>query len=242
MKYLEAVVGRKGCEIRWAGEEHKLALSVRAYVGKKMFSGYEHEDFYMSGRLRSLLEPEEHRRECWQQYRAMAARREPEVEPLSWLRGTGTGTGTAMTEPGNSEFGRFCRKKYVELEMDDDDDDDDDDDVTGEHTRVDGALYTAFVRMAYWVWASHRLSFASCGPRRPCIFWVEPGTEFSAASMEPAVPGLELAPDAHTPTLVPTVAFPVSPGFRLGTGTGTGPCLLPCSVYLDAMQQPSSPL
>lgn len=208
--------------VAWAQQSHKV-LAVQSHVCLRMFSGFEHEDFYMSGRLSSLLEPAKHRGECLQQFWAMAQLVE---EPLELLAG--------LTP--DCSFGRFCKKKFLQV-------------VTAameeallgglEHRRCiveeDGhpgwsRFYEVFVRMARGVWMVHKLAF-SMEPR-VCVIQADKGADFCTAYMESEVPNLELA--SETQNLLPKVAFTVMPGFQMGAQV-----LLRCHVYLNGMKAAS---
>ncbi|KAH7301722.1 hypothetical protein KP509_23G039100 [Ceratopteris richardii] len=222
--------------VEWVMEGHK-ALAVQSYVCMNMFRGFESEDFYMSGRLRWLLDPAAHRQECRQQFEAMSRMVE---EPLDLLAGVAP----------DSAFGSFCRKKFLHIMPEPMEEA-----LLGDLRHRNCLLgaesggpgggaageaahphwsrfYRCFVRMAKAVWTLHRLAF-SVEPRIRA-FRAEEGEDFLAGSMISQVPDVELAED--TPNLLPKVAFPVMPGFRMGDTI-----LLKCRVYLNGMKL-SSPV
>eukprot|EP00250_Pteridium_aquilinum_P004837 c15032_g1_i1 orf=180-1829(+) len=210
--------------VEWVIESHK-ALAVQSYVCMRMFRGFEHEDFYMSGRLSCLLDPAKHREECRQQFNAMVQMVE---EPLDLLAGVAS----------DSAFGQFCRKKFLQIfsaPMEEA--------LLGDlrhrHCLLQEAVhprwsrfYQAFVRMAKAIWTVHKLAFTS--EPRVSIFQAERGADFSTCFMMSHISNLELASDTHN--LLPKVAFTVMPGFRIGEHI-----LLRCRVYLNGMKM-SSPV
>lgn len=208
--------------VDWVTEGHK-ALAVQSYVCMRMFRGFEHEDFYMSGRLSWLLDPVWYREECKKQFDAMVQMVE---EPLDVLAGIAP----------DSAFGQFCQKKFLQIfpaPMEEA--------LLGDLRHRDCLLqkaahphwsrfYQAFVRMAKAVWMLHKLAF-SLEPR-VSVFQAERGADFSASFMESHIPNLELASDTHN--LLPKVAFTVMPGLRRGEQV-----FFRCRVYLNGMKASS---
>ncbi|KAK4407805.1 protein GRAVITROPIC IN THE LIGHT 1 [Sesamum angolense] len=73
--------------------------ALESYVSRKIYQGFDHETFYMDGSLSSILHPDQHRRDCFTQYRDMKA-----MDPIELLSILPT-----------CSFGNFCFKKYLSI-------------------------------------------------------------------------------------------------------------------------------
>ncbi|KAI4373423.1 hypothetical protein MLD38_011550 [Melastoma candidum] len=73
--------------------------ALQSYACHKFFKGFNHETFYMDGSLSSLLNPKQHRRECFTQFRDMKS-----MDPVELL-------GVLPS----CQFGKFCSKKYLSI-------------------------------------------------------------------------------------------------------------------------------
>lgn len=188
--------------------------ALESYVNRKMFQGFDHETFYMDGSLSSLIHPDQHRRDCFTQYRDMKA-----MDPIELL-------GILPT----CSFGNFCFRKYLaivhpkmeeslfgaleqrRLVL------------AGAHPR--SQFYGEFLGLAKAVWMLHLLAFSMDPP--PSHFEAIKGAEFHPQYMDSAgrIPGGGSGGrmGAGVPQMV---GFPVSPGFKLGNGS-----VIKARVYL----------
>ncbi|XP_059292970.1 protein GRAVITROPIC IN THE LIGHT 1 [Lycium ferocissimum] len=177
--------------------------ALESYVNRKMFQGFDHETFYMDGTLSSLLNPEQHRRECFTQYRDMKA-----MDPMELL-------GILPT----CSFGNFCFKKYLAIvhpKMEESlfgDLEQRRQVLAGNHPR--SQFYGEFLGLAKAVWLLHLLAFSLDPP--PSHFEASNGSEFHPKYMESVVKYSISMGIGGRMGLV--VGFPVSPGFKLGNGS-----------------------
>eukprot|EP00249_Psilotum_nudum_P019685 c27372_g1_i1 orf=815-2095(-) len=184
--------------------------AFQSYVCHRMLTGFENENFYMDGSLSFVLDPEMHRRDCFNQFLDMS-----NTDPMEMV----------SANP-DCMFGRFCKKKFLDLvhpKMEDS--------FFGtlEHrtqltngTHPCTQFYQSFLRLAMAMWLVHRLAF-SFDPTAS-IFQVRKDTEFSPIYMESIVPGLEKG--NSSPAVVPKVGITVMPGFRVEK------TIIKCQVYV----------
>ncbi|KAL3530839.1 hypothetical protein ACH5RR_010161 [Cinchona calisaya] len=186
--------------------------ALESYVNRKMFQGFGHETFYMDGSLSSLIHPDQHRRECFTQYRDMKS-----MDPIELL-------GILPT----CSFGNFCFKKYLAIvhpKMEESLFGDLEQRrlvLAGTHPR--SQFYGEFLGLAKAVWLLHLLAFSMDPP--PSHFEASKGAEFHSQYMDSVVrvPGGGGMGGGGMPQMV---GFPVSPGFKLGNGS-----LIKARVYL----------
>ncbi|XP_027089320.2 protein GRAVITROPIC IN THE LIGHT 1 [Coffea arabica] len=185
--------------------------ALESYVNRKMFQGFDHETFYMDGSLSSLIHPDQHRRDCFTQYRDMKA-----MDPIELL-------GILPT----CSFGNFCFKKYLAIvhpKMEESLFGDLEQRrlvLAGNHPR--SQFYGEFLGLAKAVWLLHLLAFSMDPP--PSHFEAAKGADFHPQYMDSVarVPG-----GGRMGAGVPqVVGFPVSPGFKLGNGS-----LIKARVYV----------
>nr|CAD1817485.1 unnamed protein product [Ananas comosus var. bracteatus] len=130
----------------------------------------------------------------------------------------------ALLEDPNSNFGKFCRAKYVAVvpsRMESSffgNSDQREFVLRGGHPRT--PFYRAFVGMARWVWALKVIAHSFI-PKAE-VFYVKRGKRYSKEYMESVVPKVMPEKDEML-----RVEFTVMPGFRIG---GT---VIPCRVYLS---------
>uniref|UniRef100_A0A7N0TJ78 DUF641 domain-containing protein n=1 Tax=Kalanchoe fedtschenkoi TaxID=63787 RepID=A0A7N0TJ78_KALFE len=171
--------------------------ALESYISHKIFQGFDHETFYMDGSLSSLLKPDQFRKECFTQFLDMKA-----MDPVELL-------GVLPT----CQFGNFCLKKYVSIvhpKMEES--------LFGNlehHKQVSAGnhprspYYGEFLTLAKSIWLLHLLAF-SLDPK-PSQFEATRGAEFHPQYMESVLKySGERVPEGQV------VAFPVSPGFKLG--------------------------
>lgn len=181
--------------------------ALESYVNRKMFQGFDHETFYMDGSLSSLLRPDQHRRDCFTQYRDMKT-----MDPVELL-------GILPT----CSFGNFCFKKYLAIvhpKMEESlfgDLEQRCQVLANSHPR--SQFYGEFLRLAKAVWMLHLLAFSMDPP--PSHFEATRGAEFHPQYMESVVRipvlGGGSGSGGRMGGLVPQmVGFPVTPGFKLG--------------------------
>lgn len=189
---------------------HHAKYALESYISHKIFQGFDHETFYMDGSLSSLLNPEQYRRDCFTQYRDMKA-----MDPIELL-------GILPTCP----FGQFCSKKYLLIinpKMEESlfgNLDQQNQVMAGNHPR--SQFYSEFLGLAKSVWLLHLLAF-SLDPA-PSQFEASRGAEFHPQYMESVVKFSDgRVPAGHI------VGFPVSPGFRPGSGSSV---IIKARVYL----------
>lgn len=195
--------------IHYARRSHRK-YAFESYVCQQMWNGFENDDFYIFGSLSSILDPDKHRRECFDEFLDMRT-----IDPLELI----------SVNP-DCLFGKFCHKKFLQLvhpKMETS--------FFGnfEHRNqiTDGAhpnsqFYQSFLRLAKAVWLVHRLAFAF-NPT-VSIFQVKRGNPFSPLCMESLVPSVE----TEEQSLPAKVGFSVMPGFRVEKG------VVKCQVYLEA--------
>ncbi|XP_041998365.1 protein GRAVITROPIC IN THE LIGHT 1-like [Salvia splendens] len=194
-----------------AGASH-AKYALESYVNRKIFQGFDHETFYMDGSLSSLLHPDQHRRDCFTQYRDMKAM-DP-VELLSIL-------------PACS-FGNFCFKKYLSIvhpKMEESlfgDLEQRQQVLDGHHPR--SQFYGEFLGLAKGVWLLHLLAFSLDPP--PSHFEASRGAEFHSQYMESVV-RVSGSNGGSKVGMAMAVGFPVSPGFKVGNGS-----IIKARVYL----------
>lgn len=181
--------------------------ALESYVNRKMFQGFDHETFYMDGSLSSILNPEQHRIDCFTQYRDMKA-----MDPVELLSILPT-----------SRFGNFCFKKYLSIihpKMEESlfgDLEQRRQVLDGHHPR--SQFYGEFSRLAKAVWLLHLLEFSFDPP--PTHFEASKGADFHSLYMESVV---RISGNGRGSMVV---GFPVSPGFKIGNGT-----VIKARVYL----------
>lgn len=169
--------------------------AFESYVWERMFHGFENESFYISGSLLSLLEPENHRRDCFLQFRHILS-----VEPMEILN--------IMPD---CPLGKFCNKKYLRIvhpKMEDAFFGNFDHRalvVNGKHPSSE--FYQTFLKFAKAVWVLHKLAFSFSYAPNP--FNVPKNAVFQPSYMETVV----TLDDSEGE--VPLVAFAISPGFKL---------------------------
>ncbi|XP_051143524.1 protein GRAVITROPIC IN THE LIGHT 1 isoform X2 [Andrographis paniculata] len=179
--------------------------ALESYVNRKIFQGFDHETFYMDGSLSSILHPDQHRRDCFTQYRDMKA-----MDPVELL-------GILPT----CGFGNFCFKKYLSIvhpKMEESlfgDLEQRRQVLDGHHPR--SQFYGEFLGLAKAVWLLHLLAFSLDPP--PSHFEASRGAEFHSQYMESVV---RIGRESSM-----VVGFPVSPGFKLGNGS-----IIRARVYL----------
>nr|CAD1817479.1 unnamed protein product [Ananas comosus var. bracteatus] len=136
----------------------------------------------------------------------------------------------ALLEDPSSNFGKFCRAKYVAvvpLRMESSffsNSDQREFVLRGGHPRT--PFYRAFVGMARWVWALKVIAHSFI-PKAE-VFYVKRGKRYSKEYMESVVPKVMPEKDEML-----RVEFTVMPGFRIG---GT---VIPCRVYLSKDATPT---
>ncbi|XP_075503848.1 protein GRAVITROPIC IN THE LIGHT 1 [Primulina tabacum] len=181
--------------------------ALESYVNRKMFQGFDHETFYMDGSLSSILNPGQHRIDCFTQYRDMKA-----MDPVELL-------GILPT----CRFGNFCFKKYLSIihpKMEESlfgDLEQRRQVLDGHHPR--SQFYGEFSRLAKAVWLLHLLEFSFDPP--PTHFEASKGADFHSLYMESVV---RISGNGKGSMVV---GFPVSPGFKIGNGT-----IIKARVYL----------
>ncbi|PIN01956.1 hypothetical protein CDL12_25534 [Handroanthus impetiginosus] len=192
--YVDSIVG---------ANHAKYALE--SYVNRKIFQGFDHETFYMDGSLTSIRHPDQHRRDCFTQYRDMKA-----MDPIELLSILPT-----------CSFGNFCFKKYLSIvhpKMEESlfgDLEQRRQVLDGHHPR--SQFYGEFLGLAKAVWLLHLLAFSLDPP--PSHFEASRGAEFHPQYMESVV--------RTSVGMTMVVGFPVSPGFKLGNGS-----IVKARVYL----------
>ncbi|KAK1426826.1 hypothetical protein QVD17_15506 [Tagetes erecta] len=171
--------------------------AIESYVNRKLYQGFDHETFYMDGSLSSLLNPNQFRSECFNQYRDMKS-----MDPIELL-------GILPT----CQFGNFCLKKYLSIvhpKMEESlfgDLEQRRHVLAGNHPRT--RFYGEFLVVAKAVWLQHLLAF-SYDPI-PARFEGSRGAEFDMGYMESVVRF-----SGGRVVVGHVVEFPVSPGFKLG--------------------------
>ncbi|OMO86067.1 hypothetical protein CCACVL1_09831 [Corchorus capsularis] len=189
---------------------HHSKYALESYVSRKIFQGFDHETFFMDGSLSSLLNPDQYRRECFNQYRDMKA-----MDPVELL-------GILPS----CHFGKFCSKKYLGIvhpKMEESlfgDLEQRNQVLAGNHPR--SQFYREFLGLAKAIWLLHLLAF-SLDPS-PSQFKASRGAEYHPHYMESVVK----ISGGRVPA-GQTVGFPVSPGFKLGNGS-----VVKARVYLVA--------
>ncbi|KAK6122113.1 hypothetical protein DH2020_044143 [Rehmannia glutinosa] len=183
--------------------------ALESYVNRKIFQGFDHETFYMDGSLSSILHPDQHRKDCFTQYRDMKA-----MDPIELLSILPT-----------CSFGNFCFKKYLSIvhpKMEESlfgDLEQRRQVLDGHHPR--SQFYGEFLGLAKAVWLLHLLAFSLDPP--PSHFEASRGAEFHSQYMESVV----RTSSGNNGGMSMVVGFPVSPGFKLGNGS-----IIKARVYL----------
>ncbi|KAJ8616547.1 hypothetical protein MRB53_035919 [Persea americana] len=183
-------------------------LVFESYVCRKMFAGFQELDFSIPTENSSSGSKQSSRKRlCFKSFMNLKSRKAMEI----------------LKENPMSEFGRFCKLKYLSVV----------------HPKMEAAFFgdvrqrslissggfpeTAFFKvfaeMAKWVWLLHCLGFSF--EKEASIFQVRRGCCFSEVFMESAADGYPTA-DAR-----PRVGFTVVPGFRVGK------TVVQCKVYLS---------
>ncbi|XP_019178250.1 PREDICTED: uncharacterized protein LOC109173469 [Ipomoea nil] len=186
-------------------------FALESYVNRKMFQGFDNETFYMDSRYASLLHPEQHRRDCFAQYRDMKA-----LDPVELL-------GILPT----CSFGNFCFKKFLTMvhpKMEESlfgDMEQRRHVLAGKHPRT--PFYNEFLWVAKEVWLLHLLAF-SLDPA-PSHFEAIRGSKFHSQYMESVAKCSNGIGGRMGMGLV--VGFPVTPGFKLANGS-----VIKARVYL----------
>eukprot|EP00249_Psilotum_nudum_P004182 c17725_g1_i1 orf=217-1500(-) len=198
--------------ISYAKQTHKK-YAFQSYVCLRMFNGFEHENFYITGSLSSILDPAKHRDDCFHQFEDMQC-----IDPLDLLRIT-----------PDCLFGKFCHKKYLYIvhpKMEESffgNSEHRNQILSGSHPY--SPFYRVFLQFCKSVWLLHNLAFAFHPVAK--IFQVRKGADYFSACMESLVQDVVM--EHETPNLLPKVGFTVMPGFRLGKTT------IKCQVYLNGM-------
>ncbi|XVF46652.1 hypothetical protein PTKIN_Ptkin03bG0044700 [Pterospermum kingtungense] len=188
---------------------HHAKYVPESYVSRKIFQGFDDENFYMDGSLSSLHNPDQYRLECFTQFHDMKA-----MDPVELL-----GIMPAC------HFGRFCSNKYLAIihpkmeeslfgglehrsQI-----------MTGNHPR--SQFYGEFLGLDKAIWLLHLLAF-SLDPSSQ--FEASRGAEFHPQYMESIVN----VSGGRVPA-GQIIGFPVGPGFKLGNGS-----VVKARVYLVA--------
>lgn len=197
--------------INYAKRSHQK-YAFESYVCQQMWNGFENDNFYIFGSLSSILDPEKHRRECFDEYLDMK-----ELDPLELI----------SVNP-DCVFGKFCHKKFLQLvhpkmETSFFGNFEHRNQIT-EGRHPNSQFYQSFLRLAKSVWLVHRLAFAF----NPTIsiFLARRGTVFSPVCMESVVPGMEINENNE----LAKVGLTVMPGFRVEK------LVIKCQVYLEALE------
>lgn len=197
--------------IHYAKRSHQK-YAFESYVCQQMWNGFENDSFYIFGSLSSILDPEKHRKDCFDEYLDMK-----ELDPLELI----------SVNP-DSVFGKFCHKKFLQLvhpkmETSFFGNFEHRNQIT-EGSHPNSQFYQSFLRLAKAVWLVHKLAFAY-NPTAS-IFLARRGTVFSPACMESVVPGMEID-ENHD---LAKVGLTVMPGFRVDK------LVIKCQVYLEALE------
>ncbi|TQD93976.1 hypothetical protein C1H46_020401 [Malus baccata] len=182
--------------------------ALQSYISRKLFQGFDHETFYMDGSLSSLLNPDQHRRDCFARYRDFKAMDPTEllgILPTCQFGKFCSAKYLAVVHPKMEEslFGHLEQRRHV---------------VEGGHPRSE--FYREFLGLAKAVWLLHLLAFSLDPP--PSQFEASRGAEFHPGYMESVV----RFAGGRVP-LGQVVGFPVCPGFKLGNGS-----VIKARVYL----------
>ncbi|KAL3829100.1 hypothetical protein ACJIZ3_017902 [Penstemon smallii] len=186
--------------------------ALESYINRKIFQGFDHETFYMDGSLTSILHPDQHRRDCFTQYRDMKA-----MDPIELVSILPT-----------CSFGNFCFKKYLSIvhpKMEESlfgDLEQRRQVLDGHHPR--SQFYGEFLGLAKAVWLLHLLAFSLEPP--PSHFEASRGADFHSQYMESVV-RISGGGGGAKVGMSMVVGFPVSPGFKLGNGS-----IIKARVYL----------
>ncbi|MCO5602226.1 hypothetical protein L7F22_056354 [Adiantum nelumboides] len=197
--------------VNYARRSHRK-YAFESYVCQQMWNGFENDDFYIFGSLSSIIDPEKHRRECYDEYLDMRG-----LDPLELI----------SVNP-DCLFGKFCHKKFLQLvhpkmETSFFGNFEHRNQIT-EGRHPNSQFYQSFLRLAKTVWLVHRLAFAFSPTAS--IFQVRRGARFSPSCMESVVLGMELD-ENHLPA---KVGFSVMPGFRVNT------VVIKSQVYLESTE------
>ncbi|KZV54877.1 hypothetical protein F511_35952 [Dorcoceras hygrometricum] len=186
------------------GSNHSK-YALESYVNKKIFQGFCHEDFCMSGgNLSSTVHPDKSRRDCFAQYRDMKA-----MDPFELLDVLPT-----------CSFGRFCIKKYLSImhpKMEESlfgDLEQRRQLLHGRHPRSE--FYGKFLEFSKAIWLLHLLAFSLDPP--PRHFETSRWAEFHSEYMESVVRISGSGRGAKVGVSL-VVGFQVSPGFKLANGS-----------------------
>lgn len=211
---LDAAVNSIEPGINYTMESHKK-LAFQSYVCMRMFSGFENENFYLTGSLSSIIDPEKHRNDCFREFLDMQ-----NMEPSELM---------SILTP-ESLFGKFCMKKFLNVvhpRMEES--------FFGnlEHRHQIGRglhprsqFYSLFLKFAKSVWLVHRLAFSFDPPLS--IFHVKRGVDFEGSYMD-SLNSVNMNHDVdntgasegnvlqlHEKPNPTIVGFTVMPGFRVG--------------------------
>lgn len=222
---LDAAVNSIEPGINYTMESHKK-LAFQSYVCMRMFNGFENENFYLTGSLSSIIDPEKHRNDCFTQFLDMQ-----NMEPSELV---------SNITP-DCLFGKFCMKKFLHVvhpRMEES--------FFGNlehrHQIAKGLhpksqFYSLFLKFAKSVWLVHRLAFSFAPP--VSIFHVKRGVDFHDSYMDSlnsvnmnhdvdnnvAIEGnTQELPEKQNPTII---GFTVMPGFRVGKKA-----IVKCQVYV----------
>lgn len=192
------------CSTSAIQSSHHAKHAIESYINRKIFGGFENETFYLDGSLSSLLNPIKFRHDCFSQFSDMKG-----MDPAELL-------GILP----NCHFGKFCSNKYLaivhpkmeesllgNLELNRAV-------QAGAHPRTE--FYAEFLRLAKAVWLLHLLAFAL--DPAPSQFEASRGAEFHPEYMESVIRSSTGRGTAVGQNQM-VVGFPVSPGFKLGTGS-----------------------
>lgn len=224
---LDAAVNSIEPGINYSMESHKK-LAFQSYVCMRMFNGFENENFYLTGSVSSIIDPEKHRNDCFRQFLDMQ-----NMEPSELVSSNIT---------PDCLFGKFCMKKFLDVV----------------HPRMEESFfgnlehrnqierglhpnsqfYSLFLKFAKSVWLVHRLAFSVDPP--VSIFHVKRGVDFHGSYMDSlnslninhdaaenfaATEGhIQQLPEKQNPK---SVGFAVMPGFRVGKKA-----IARCQVYV----------
>ncbi|KAM1148679.1 hypothetical protein ACFX2B_029054 [Malus domestica] len=191
-----------------ATQNSDAKYALQSYISRKLFQGFDHETFYMDGSLSSLLNPDQHRRDCFARYRDFKAMDPTEllgILPTCQFGKFCSAKYLAVVHPKMEEslFGHLEQRRHV---------------VEGGHPRSE--FYREFLGLAKAVWLLHLLAFSLDPP--PSQFEASRGAEFHPGYMESVV----RFAGGRVP-LGQVVGFPVCPGFKLGNGS-----VIKARVYL----------
>ncbi|KAH7289195.1 hypothetical protein KP509_31G062700 [Ceratopteris richardii] len=198
--------------VSYAKRSHQK-YAFESYVCQQMWNGFENDSFYIFGSLSSVLDPEQHQRECFDEYMDMKA-----LDPLELI----------SVNP-DCVFGKFCHKKFLQLvhpkmETSFFGNFEHRNQIT-EGSHPNSQFYQSFLKLAKSVWLVHRLAFSFSSPAS--IFLAPRGSVFNPKCMESVVPGMEINDNNE----LAKVGLTVMPGFRVDK------FVIKCLVYLETLDR-----